>query len=756
VSRTRPRVQVTPHRLVVVLLVREYCHYKVSVPVTPQDRTAACLLLLDLVQSPDLDLATTCSKIKEKLHLTGLVVSWARGVARLQEEGVAGVMDLVQSLDKLLTADNFPVSRTSVIGLLLRQVILTFDKLTFSEVSSVKQQLDHYYKAGRAALGNLIDYSDEVTGESFEMSLESGEESRVEEYKLPSFLPAEFRTDRSDDKDDDNDDDNDDDGPDCQVSRKQADLFIAQQVSLLQTNEAEALSPKDLQCEITRILKSNPGLPEAHFLAYLNCLRVKEVAGAVHNLYGSCSQQDEGHPPRPGIDDGSKGFRFAALNLASYHVRMNHKEEAMSAIKEAITMAQEASDHSCLQHVLSLLHRISDGSEKQRLIERCVSKCSELQLTYLTSLGLLSLASHLVTAPGLSRARVNDVLELVARSDLLNCQHSITELQAASSLVKSTVWSVYGRPGLAVTLAQLHLQQTANCGESTALALVTIILWLENQAKPAKADLLIREAEKMFVLKSSQWSQIVTDAKDRIGVRRAMAKQEWTLALTTLARMKERRVADAELMEAQVMLRQGLLVEARDKLQTIINTQAENSELRLRALVLISDVFNLSGSPAQAVQYLVEAIHMASEVRMDLLYHLAILHLANCHLLLGFPTKALSLTMTSLTFILSHGGEEDCAKAWLLAAKCVISECKDFSIAQRRVKLLEGADMVVKAKDKFSSLGDMTRVQDCLYLLARLYHSLGLSEERNMAASQYKKIEDTHPVKTRITVQCLI
>ena len=52
---------------------------------------------------------------------------------------------------------------------------------------------------------------------------------------------------------------------------------------------------------------------------------------------------------------------IAALNLASYHVRMNHKDEAMSAIKEAITMAQEASDHTCLQHVLSLLHRIVDN-----------------------------------------------------------------------------------------------------------------------------------------------------------------------------------------------------------------------------------------------------------------------------------------------------------------------------------------------------------------------------------------------------------
>ena len=63
VSRARSRVQVTPHRLIVMLLVIEYRDYKVLLgPVSPQDRTAACLLILDLVQSPDLDLATTCSK----------------------------------------------------------------------------------------------------------------------------------------------------------------------------------------------------------------------------------------------------------------------------------------------------------------------------------------------------------------------------------------------------------------------------------------------------------------------------------------------------------------------------------------------------------------------------------------------------------------------------------------------------------------------------------------------------------------------
>ena len=56
----------------------------------------------------------------------------------------------------------------------------------------------------------------------------------------------------------------------------------------------------------------------------------------------------------------------------------------------------------------------------------------------------------------------------------------------------------------------------------------------------------------------------------------------------------------------------------------------------------------------------------------------------------------------------------------------------------------------------FSCIGDMSRVKDCLYLLARLYHSLQLTQERNMVASHYKKLEDIYPVKSAITVECLL
>ena len=56
------RVQVTPHRLVVILLIKEYCHLKVSVPIPAKEKTNTSLLILSLVQSPDLDLNTICSK----------------------------------------------------------------------------------------------------------------------------------------------------------------------------------------------------------------------------------------------------------------------------------------------------------------------------------------------------------------------------------------------------------------------------------------------------------------------------------------------------------------------------------------------------------------------------------------------------------------------------------------------------------------------------------------------------------------------
>ena len=43
---------------------------------------------------------------------------------------------------------------------------------------------------------------------------------------------------------------------------------------------------------------------------------------------------------------------------------------------------------------------------------------------------------------------------------MLNCQHSIAELQASSYMCRAAAWGQYGRPGLAGSLSQLLLQVT--------------------------------------------------------------------------------------------------------------------------------------------------------------------------------------------------------------------------------------------------------------------------------------------------------
>jgi len=744
-SIARGRDQVSPHRLSVVLFIREYSTYKTSVMMTPKDRAAISLLILSLVQSPDINLVNTCSRIQESVTVRGLITSWGRGVTRLQEEGVAGVMDLVQSLDKLLTSDNFPVNRSSVLGLLLRRVYLNFDKLTFSEVSSLKQQLDQYYKNGKDALAKLLrqEASDDgvVMEDSGEMNLD---QSRAE-YQLPNLLSPVLRSLAEDEREEREESEaNEVPG----VSRRQADLFLAQQASLLQSNESKALSPQELQTEISRILSSCRGLPEAHFLSYLNCLRVKELAGAVHSLYASCSAAQD--------SDTCRALRYAALNLASFHCRMDHREEAMLAIKEAITMAQESSDHVCLQHVLSLLYRIVDSDDKQRLMERCITKCGELSLPYLSSLSLLSLAQHLLTQSKLGQGGVARVFELVARSDILNCRDAMTELLSVSSMVKSCVWQHLGRPSLAVTLAQLHLQQLHHCGEPSALALTSLAIWLDSEARPASADSVLAAADSLFPPNVSQWSHVVTVARDRLQLRRSLARQDWLLISSPLARLKSVAVPDLAILQAQLLLKQDRLGECRAQVSELLSEQNLSAELRLRGLLLLSEAHNVTGRPAMAVQQLLVAIEIARENRLDLLYHIAVIHLANCHFLLGFPEKSLKLTLSSLPSLLSHGGVEDCAKAWLLAGKAKIAASRNMDQSEKRAWMLEGSTMLMKAKESFSCIGDMSRVKDCLYLLARLYHSLKLTQERNMVASQYKKLEDISPVKSAITLECLL
>ena len=108
----------------------------------------------------------------------------------------------------------------------------------------------------------------------------------------------------------------------------------------------------------------------------------------------------------------------------SKHQFATTQEEAFAALREAIMMAQEANDQACLQHALAWLYRLQPENRPDRmaLIERCIAKCSDTEMSYLTSLGIQTLSQ---TAAVSGRYPPRDVIEILGRSDVLNCQHSI-------------------------------------------------------------------------------------------------------------------------------------------------------------------------------------------------------------------------------------------------------------------------------------------------------------------------------------------
>ena len=73
-------------------------------------------------------------------------------------------------------------------------------------------------------------------------------------------------------------------------TKKHCDMYISKQVELLQTSESHADSPEVIKKTVDQILTDNPDLPQVHYLAYLNSLRLNDYCAAIKSLYKSFDQ----------------------------------------------------------------------------------------------------------------------------------------------------------------------------------------------------------------------------------------------------------------------------------------------------------------------------------------------------------------------------------------------------------------------------------------------------------------------------------
>ncbi|CAH1119671.1 unnamed protein product [Phaedon cochleariae] len=723
---------ITPHKLALTILIRNFCLYREDEEFKNMEngvlrckyRRDFCVLILRLLQSPEIPLLELYNLLtSNKYHIPqSLFESFDTTLVNLNTQGVGSLLDVTESLQKIINRPDDPlntiIAKSSIIGYYLRRFIVYFDKLTFSEVTGVYEDFQRY----------------------FQEMCRSSKFMNNQEDNLETWC-------------------NDQE----QWSRRQAELFIATQAALLSNNEGKALPPPELQKRISSILKSNPDLSGAHFLLYLNYLRVDEYCGALDSLLHSFDRNID-----PDLkcfnDEKSKRHRFAALNLAILHYHFGHIEEALAALKESVKISQEANDNVCLQHALSWLYRLTTVNE-DKLIIHCILKSSELSLSYTASLGLQTFGQLGCLHTGKTYA----IFETLAKSDMINCQHNYKDLISNNYSMKSSLWQLYGKTEMSSLWSQLLLYQNMDSvspskafyGEGFCLAVCNIANHLLMQGEYSLVNCVLSFAKQRFPHEPQ--SHLWMLSENLYHFTRAMYNEKWAEAQSAAQKIMVVDKWEGYLRLAEVYFYKQDYVEADNCVETLLD-QYENDNTDkfsdryyyVRAKILKAEIQFAStfpdSIPSGTVTILNNCLIESQTCQLDYQSVLIQLHIANCMLSMGLTGQALTVLGQCLVQIVGHGGCYDRARAMLLYVKCLVADSHRMAEDERKKLILDCAGMLEQVKEDFRKVEAFSRMQDVLFLQSQLYSVLNMRAERNKCALEFRLLDEEQTPKNVYTL----
>lgn len=545
---------VTPYKIAVLVLLNEMSRTGEGA-VSLMERRRLNQLLLPLLQGPDITLSKLYKLIEESCPQLANSVQIR---IKLMAEGE--LKDMEQFFDDL--SDSFSgtepeVHKTSVVGLFLRHMILAYSKLSFSQVFKLYTALQQYFQNG-----------EKKTVEDADMELTSRDEGerKMEKEELDVSVREEEVSCS---------------GP---LSQKQAEFFLSQQASLLKNDETKALTPASLQKELNNLLKFNPDFAEAHYLSYLNNLRVQDVFSSTHSLlhYFDRLILTGAESKSNGEEGYGRSLRYAALNLAALHCRFGHYQQAELALQEAIRIAQESNDHVCLQHCLSWLYVLGQKrSDSYVLLEHSVKK-----------------AVHFGLPRAFAGKTANKLMDALKDSDLLHWKHSLSELIDISIAQKTAIWRLYGRSTMALQQAQMLLSmnslEAVNAGvqqnntESFAVALCHLAELHAEQGCFAAASEVLKHLKERFP-PNSQHAQLWMLCDQKIQFDRAMNDGKYHLADSLVTGITALNSIEGVYRKAVVLQAQNQMSEAHKLLQKLLVhcQKLKNTEMVIRAVLAI-------------------------------------------------------------------------------------------------------------------------------------------------------------------------
>ncbi|XP_050430935.1 anaphase-promoting complex subunit 5 [Adelges cooleyi] len=736
---------VTTHNILVVVIITHYIQrYGRNCLILEENQNEATInskfhrtfsmLVLHLIQCPDLTFGELNNLIScGKYQLPSVFIrTFQREVYQTVNSNLDVVMNMFKNLDAHVLDNGLPkvhqvtvINSGSPIGIFLRRVIVYIDKMLFLQTAAVMNELKKNCDPV---------FNEHTEFQSIPLATSPKESDQKQEWKDLMNTIKSIKT------------------LDLQKSSKhsntkytkvgswsprQVELFIAQQIKLLKNNEPVALDPISLQQKIKDILQANPDHFDAHYLSYLNCLRVKEFCGAVSSIHHYFNRQTS---RVINIDEKSRGYRYTSLNMALLYAAFNYKHEAIRYLRESIAVAHQVNDHVCLQHALMWLYTLSK-KDKLTMLKCSVTRSKELELHHISSFSLQALAQYLVENAGTPAL----VFKVLKKSELYNYFNGLTDLRMTNNTQKAAVWNTYGYQRISTVFSQLVLDFDRSNNdvhniESKCIAMCNIINDLIARGDYYLAPLLINEVSQIFpYVHNDLW--IMTE--QYFYFKMAMNKEEWPEAELAAKQMASVNVTESLLRRGELLLKKEDYVGATKMVEHLMEDNNKNTILtRLRAYLIVA-----KANESTALNILMEAKLIAIEYHLT--YITAIINIEIAIILMKheFPHKALRLLQETKQCIYSGINVYDKAyiNLQIIKSKMMANIVEDFEHSPEFLNNIY--NKLCKVAKSFHRSEAIAELKETTYLLALIADELGMKHNRNRHAMEFRHLVE-HNVAT--------
>lgn len=477
---------------------------------------------------------------------------------------------------------------SSILGSFLRRCYLSFDQLSFDQVAELWKAFEAFKSSSKEdweklIAGGRVDNEDEDTADDDHMHLLKGVQKLIKPQNDMVY-----------------------------ISTENLDSLLEFQAQKLEKHSS--VLPDNIRNLLENLIKTEQEVPStAYFVQYLDSCKNLDYEKAFENLHRFYDYTMDNR--------GRTHYQYALFTLAVLQAQYQGHQEALKAAQEAISVARENMDVTCLTQILSWIHSYLVNNPmievpeslaiKEQIAQYLKAKSGE------TSIGLYALSYQTEVSEIMSRGdSLTAAFEALTKSFYIQCSN---EMQVSSysklNLVQSALWNRCGNH----TLSELYSTFCSDDGNSLILL----------QASIRRAEMLFSrgEIDQTFVLMENL-EPLASTSPTYLHV--------WLPALL--------------LLKTKRSMNEHKLHEARMLLEKLTGFDWDDSNLQQEMKIVGIKLESLSENYSKALRLAYEALDQSLKYELDIVFQLRYVILYARVLLSTFqPERAFTLVLRYLT-----------------------------------------------------------------------------------------------------------